>query len=668
MVKQTYDDPAKQKWRDAWYQFIRKNKHFIGRNPRTWNIAFFPGQEALELSVYDKLKIPRENLLGLERDPRVHEKLRKKDLGIRLTDNPIDALDFFKTTDEKFDIINLDYTGNLNEGVLKTLENIAGRQLLEEDSLFGITIYGKRENRKITKAYALKIEQNEIFNSIDNMRKENLKVIGDPNELDTIKFLEERGYSDKKQIRDFGITQLIYDHVGVGLGNLEINPIFKRCPKFSHYCNLMKKEMKRNMTEENEEKGLRNRMNTIFIPFLSDHFKERGFNSKITDYLAWMAIGFQNKQYHVRDMKRYNYISNKGALMISDFFHFTQQRKIFEKYRYLAEHAYLDAHPKDFKKSILKEEVLTKKSNKKYHKLILKDSKFLRSFNSPTITQVLEPRIHLGSSAKLPKLTGKGYYEKRFEDNKKGIPVEETHDRLIETFKVTRSQLPRFEAHYTMETHGPRYVPLELEVEEAKEDPKETLEKSLINDQFITQRSWKRLSENRKKRLEYFINEDLQRLNLGEEQLTQFAQNINESKLYNENNNITDSQFYAFFDDLLLESITKSIPSSKRVNTLYGNVKRPNWKKDYPRTMKPLLTLNKYKQLRIKEGKNDEWILKNYRTEKPNSLRAYKAWVTINNKKKMANPIESSPSLYVDSHGIVHRNPKNISDIEKGYK
>ena len=124
MAHKSHYDPAKEKWREAWYQFIRKHRHYLKGSPKDWQVVFFPGEEALELELYDRLRIPRENLLGLEIDPKVWERLRKKRLGIRLTDEPLDARVFFEQTDEKFDIVNLDYEGTFNNNVIRTLESL----------------------------------------------------------------------------------------------------------------------------------------------------------------------------------------------------------------------------------------------------------------------------------------------------------------------------------------------------------------------------------------------------------------------------------------------------------------------------------------------------------------------------------------------------------------
>jgi hypothetical protein len=86
----------------------------------------------------------------------------------------------------------------------------------------------------------------------------------------------------------------------------------------------------------------------------------------------------------------------------------------------------------------------------------------------------------------------------------------------------------------------------------------------------------------------------------------------------------------------MLEYCQKGRPSSKRISKLSENVLKETWRQNYPRKIKPLLKdARQYKMLRL-QGKTDEWIVSYYRTKKPDSIRAYKAWLRINNDKKTA--------------------------------
>ncbi|MBI4019725.1 MAG: hypothetical protein HY367_00205, partial [Candidatus Aenigmarchaeota archaeon] len=151
MPKKSMEDPAKALWRQKWRRFIKG--HPLGSpNPRDWKVVCFPGQDALEVfEVYDRLSIPRENIIGIERDRNNYGRLKRKKLGIELylgTD-----MDFFKEAGGRYDIVNLDYVGPLTHGYINTLQSIAGRQLLKEKSVLGTNFFGVRERDEIKKYY-----------------------------------------------------------------------------------------------------------------------------------------------------------------------------------------------------------------------------------------------------------------------------------------------------------------------------------------------------------------------------------------------------------------------------------------------------------------------------------------------------------------------------------
>lgn len=230
MTHKSHYDPAKEKWREAWYHFIRKHRHSLRGSPQDWQVVFFPGEEALELDVYDRLKIPRENLLGLERNRAFHEKLRKKKLGIRLTDEPMDAVDFFRKTDEKFEIGSLDYEGPLARQVVKTLRYLAGRQILNEGAIFGITTYNKRESQDVKKFYQRTIAAREFYRLVNRGEMEPLRgKYQSPKE-----FIGNFGHTQEPMIKHLGHSDAICGIFLSGTENVEINPIFLRNPRFRY--------------------------------------------------------------------------------------------------------------------------------------------------------------------------------------------------------------------------------------------------------------------------------------------------------------------------------------------------------------------------------------------------------------------------------------------------
>ena len=715
MAHKSHYDPAKEKWREAWYQFVRKHRHSLRGSPQDWQVVFFPGEEALEVDVYDRLKIPRENLLGLERDPKVHEKLRKKRLGIRLTDEPVDALDYFSQTDERFEVVNLDYEGFLDHNVVKTLSSIAGRQLLQEGSLAALTIYAKRDSNSAKGVYYSVLMGEEFSNSIHNL------IHGNPLTMDEHSFqaaLSRFTATPINERRDRALTTVLINIFFNGLTNLGFNPIYARNPNLPE----LERMIELAGLISGDQKPDQSITNFIHYKSLIDHIKKSGITSDDEEAIihARLALTYQNRRYFPKDIARFSYVSRNGANMISDFVHFNQHRRVIDRYGYIAEHAYIDLNREDHGKSIFGGHPTSKSQVVKSTNRLQRDLEFIFYDAVRNISNTPGSRVHLGSSARLPKLEGEDYYRERFADAEKGIPLPETWARLMMDYKVKRSQLPRFEAHYTMATHGPQAAQRETN---GNGNAKQNLEAIISPDKFelVPHQYWDRLPEQFKQRVIYFIQEDLARAELEPQQIRTVVGEIRASKWYKALNGhqLSNSQFYAFFDDILLELNDGNIPDRRKVSELFADVVKPNWTDKGISKTKPVLTLSDYERLSFYEGKSDDWILDRYSTSRSNSIRAYKAWVTMRHKEKtekaddlglkVARMIRSGrqkaqimeevglgdyqyrgflaaykrgaynkllrerdstpmPRMYVDSHGVVHLNPRNAANIEKGYK
>lgn len=79
--------------------------------PHKMKVLFLPGVDAAEVyQVYDQLRIPRGNLVGVERERAVYEELQRQNLGIQLVHG---TLENYVTSREftDFDIVSLDFTG-----------------------------------------------------------------------------------------------------------------------------------------------------------------------------------------------------------------------------------------------------------------------------------------------------------------------------------------------------------------------------------------------------------------------------------------------------------------------------------------------------------------------------------------------------------------------------
>jgi len=96
------------------------------RKPSQLRVLFFPGVDAAEVhQVYDPLGIPRENLVGIERDRHVYDHLQSQGLGIQLVKASIE--DYVESQDRfDFDVVSLDYIGPITRTQELTLRKILG--------------------------------------------------------------------------------------------------------------------------------------------------------------------------------------------------------------------------------------------------------------------------------------------------------------------------------------------------------------------------------------------------------------------------------------------------------------------------------------------------------------------------------------------------------------
>jgi len=147
IFKDSYDFDTKRKYHEQLEQFIRRFYDARLRKKRfreAIRVACFPGHEGLEvLHVYDKLGLPRENIVGLERDPDIAQQIEDLKLGIQV-ENKTDA-GFFEETPDKFDIVNLDYQGIVAEDSIYAIQLLAGRPIFNDKAILGTNFLGKRE-------------------------------------------------------------------------------------------------------------------------------------------------------------------------------------------------------------------------------------------------------------------------------------------------------------------------------------------------------------------------------------------------------------------------------------------------------------------------------------------------------------------------------------------
>lgn len=109
MEKDTYDMTVKRRCRKYFRRFTEKRLKDV-KNAR---VLCFPGEECIEIyEVYDKLGVPRKNIVCLERDARIFDVISAKKLGCDVRKATFHK--FIETYEGKpFNVISLDFMGQL---------------------------------------------------------------------------------------------------------------------------------------------------------------------------------------------------------------------------------------------------------------------------------------------------------------------------------------------------------------------------------------------------------------------------------------------------------------------------------------------------------------------------------------------------------------------------
>jgi hypothetical protein len=307
----SYDYTSKNQWRERWMEFVRENV-FVGRETRVLTLV---GPEALEIPGYDKLGIKRKNIVGIEQDHARADKVRGKGLGIKVVE--ADVYDFLQETDFKFDVVLLDYDGKISEDKVRTLELLVQRQLLTEQAVMGINLFG---NREAIEQQLLYLEPYFGEESLETLARAGIKTDKVPAPaLETTRNLNG--------IRDYGITAITLKML-MGKDAVQTNRTL---------LNMLPRAKKKNWEayiKGNPPQGymdflkLNEQLRSELEQTLGDGREaQRGEVHK----LAFVAGVASSKPYFVTAMDRTRYTTESGNnTFFSDFYAVDQRTRLFD--------------------------------------------------------------------------------------------------------------------------------------------------------------------------------------------------------------------------------------------------------------------------------------------------------------------------------------------------
>lgn len=120
-VEKDYEnDWAKAKSRELVREIVATHP-MVRYRPEKIKVLFLPGVDAAEIfQVYDRLGIPRTNLVGVERDREVYMELQKQNLGIQLVNSDLETY-VANLPRIDFDVLSFDFTGAITLGQRKLI-------------------------------------------------------------------------------------------------------------------------------------------------------------------------------------------------------------------------------------------------------------------------------------------------------------------------------------------------------------------------------------------------------------------------------------------------------------------------------------------------------------------------------------------------------------------
>lgn len=462
MIKQSWDYESKQAARRSLCNFILKHKDGLAVPLKEAKVVCLPGYDensksSLEIEkVYDKVGVRRENIVGIEQDKKIYEKLENADLGIELYLGS-DGAFFNEKNGKRFDIVSLDYTGQYSRKRMNDLCNLFKNQILNEKSILYTNFFGARESDLTQRLYNLYLSDGMLWEFI-----EDVVGIKKDKSAEGIRIHQIAEAMQKRELverRDDGISWNILN-LAYDARVLDENFNYEMAKKdtgfmkdlkdmrdelIHHDAELFEKLEKLDIIMDKDlgdDDGFAMLYNIyskkplLFISKLRKDLMSQGFSDEEARIINSYFIPIENQAYFCEDMQRNNYRNVAGKLMMGDLFFFDQKR---EKFNLPVKIENIDG----VNKLSIKGKIAASPF-KGYEKKILNDMKRIVITNA-LAQRSIPPRIDLGSSYK-PKAdndTLKG-------ELLNGTPEEEIYEKYRD---VNPRTIAAIKAHITMGTY-----------------------------------------------------------------------------------------------------------------------------------------------------------------------------------------------------------------------
>jgi hypothetical protein len=348
-----YNTKVKQRSRDKLLNFIRKRLKRI--DAKDMKVFCLPGAEAIEIfKIYDKLGIPRQNIVCVERVKKHYDELVRLNLGVNVHYTTVN--NYFRThPNEKFHVVSLDYMGMLSSHIddLRVMTRFGH---LHEECIVFTNFCGAREKAQQKALYFQYGEhQNEsVLDDIEQLRDSAWVVIrneiegnGAINYLDLVAY-EELHLAKVKEVElqraEKSINELALNGEDpekieifkITIENLRNNDqlsgyIYKYARSAIQHTIGTLFKLKFELKREDETPGERTRYDDLyFVAFKDDEGSPRTHLDERTRMPARGAIEvlrvsvkeyFGKERHLVYDTKSYRYVGYSGVPMLSDMYY-----------------------------------------------------------------------------------------------------------------------------------------------------------------------------------------------------------------------------------------------------------------------------------------------------------------------------------------------------------
>jgi hypothetical protein len=465
----SYDDPAKQLSRDKEDCFIATHLKTELYSPQNIKVMCLESPELLEVkNVFDKHKIPRENITVVEKDPEVARLIRERGEGI----NVFNCWDyeFFANTQEKFDIISLDYKGKKNRTIIQSIRLISNRRILRNKGILIVNTFSAREKNE-EKDFLIPVStiiNSSTVDSTINRSNNKLNLENEVIEKSTAEFNSIfENIASLQESRDF-YSEIIMS----ALCNSDSINFSHLYPWAEDTKELIEQKIcVMNLPKEDYKDTARailsrNLYQREMIHYIGTFF-DLNDDPKVAESVYVGLKSIFNEIYTVRNIERYKYISSNGAPMEFDLFYAENVENLFARIK-----SYFYLQKASAGGYILR---------LKIHKLRGKPRKALELMSDIIKANIqfmwprMPERIFLGSSVKNGKEDVEMAKQKKDDKQTQGVSILEsvkpgdtiTKDQAIKLLEsgwsakqiakifkgFTKMQIAAFKAHVTMGTY-----------------------------------------------------------------------------------------------------------------------------------------------------------------------------------------------------------------------